>query len=78
MSAWVHTEPGVDCFCGKPTIVMVTDEKPNLLCFGHTGAEGAMFPLPLERHADWPNLSREQMAEYMKSAPMAVADEEDE
>ena len=58
---WQDKEKGPECFCGMPTRVFLTNDKPALLCLFHTNEEGAMFPLPAERPENWPNLSTEEM-----------------
>lgn len=63
---WKHGEAGPHCFCGCPTVVMVTENveegEINLVCLLHTGSAGAIFPLPKnKRPAHWPNLTDEEM-----------------
>jgi hypothetical protein len=61
MNNWQNGEEGPTCFCGWPTYVVMTDGLANLMCFGHTKAEGAMFPLPKNKPEKWPNMSHEEM-----------------
>jgi|GEM_PF-4783452 len=72
MSNWTKEDlenpEGPDCFCGGPTVVMDYENGYALMCFFHTKSAGAMFPLPKEKHNKWPNLSVEEMKEYMMNA----------
>ena len=58
---WVQGESGPQCFCGWPTNVVMCDGLPNLMCFGHSKSEGAMFALPRARTEKWPNLTNAEM-----------------
>jgi hypothetical protein len=59
---WTQGEAGPTCFCGWPTVVMIhEDGKASLMCFGHTKAEGALFPLPAARPDKWPDMTNEEM-----------------
>ncbi len=58
---WVKGESGPQCTCGWPTVVCVLEDGVHLMCFGHTKAEGAMWPLPNDKPENWPNLSDEEM-----------------
>lgn len=74
--SWIEKEPGPDCFCGCPTMVVLHDGGVDLLCFFHTNEAGAMFPLPEERPENWPNLSEDEMAELMEKAYQAREEKE--
>jgi hypothetical protein len=75
---WEKGEPGPQCFCGKPTVVVLFNEnEPALMCMFHTKGEGATFNLPLEKAEWWPTPpTREVLAQYMQSAP--IREEEDD
>lgn len=73
---WTDKEPGPDCFCGFPTVVVLYEGRADLLCFFHTNEAGAMFPLPEERPENWPNLSDEEIDDLIEAAGLAREEKE--
>lgn len=78
MSTWVDREKGPTCICGWPTFVIMMGEKPNLMCFGHTKAEGAMFRLPSKRPENWSTLTTEELGPVIEEGQKEFPFEEDE
>ena len=80
MSAWVNNDEGPECFCGNPTVVKTDFKKyAVLLCLFHTREAGSIFALPPEKPDWWPNPpSPETLLEFMRSAPTAIFEEDDE
>lgn len=75
---WTHGEPGPDCFCGWPTVVWVIDGLASVMCFGHTKAEGALFPLPSRRPDKWPDVTHEEMAALVEEGMREHSEKEKE
>jgi hypothetical protein len=77
---WTHGEKGPECYCGMPTGVVVSEDgkRADLLCIFHTNEAGAMFPLPAERPANWPELSEEDLTKCMVQGQAEDDAKEDE
>ena len=61
---WTDKEKGPVCFCGMPTVVVISTDKKesHLLCIFHEASAGVMFPLPMHgRPAHWPDLTDDEM-----------------
>lgn len=64
---WVQGEPGPTCFCGKPTIVFISDDSAvDLFCMLHQNIQPTMFPLPKnDKPEHWPNMTDQEMIELV-------------
>ena len=62
MAEWTR-EKGPPCYCGFKTtwVEPSEDGPPTLICFAHTKASGAAFPLPKDRPDNWPDLTKEEL-----------------
>jgi len=63
---WADKEPGPDCACGDPTVVVLDPTgRATLWCLWHSKEAGATFDLPSDRPDHWPDLTTEQMTELV-------------
>lgn len=77
---WTDREKGPECFCGMPTMVVVSEDgkRADLMCIFHSYEAGAMFPLPVDGRPDkWPDMTNDEMKELVE-AGIAEQDQESE